>query len=62
MHHDLDADGGRVRVVQPVEQVARSMAVTGLDVMIEIVPADPPTPAASGRSLSPASGAGPAPA
>jgi len=42
MHHDLDASGGRVRVVHPVEQVARSMAVTGLDVVIEIVPADPP--------------------
>jgi len=43
MHHDLDAAGGRVRVVHPVEQVARSMAVTGLDVVIEVVPADPAT-------------------
>ena len=42
MHHDLDADGGRVRVLHPVEQVARSMAVTGLDVVIEVVPAEPP--------------------
>jgi len=39
-HHDLEVGGGRVRVVHPVEQVARSMAVTGLDVVIEIVPAD----------------------
>ena len=31
-------------VADPVEQVARSMAVTGLDVVIEVVPADPPTP------------------
>ena len=38
LHHDLDAQGGRVRVVHPVEQVARSMAVTGLDVVIEVVP------------------------
>lgn len=43
VHHDLDAEGGRVRVLHPVEQVARSMAVTGLDVVIEVVRADPPT-------------------
>ena len=42
VHHHLDADGRRVRVLHPVEQVARSMAVTGLDVVIEVVPADPP--------------------